>query len=174
MTLSFGMPHPEGRGGIRGYRRLQTGLLSILILYAAIGVAADRLRIPETRIFPIFSWSLFSRVPGPYVHDYALRIIAVNGAALDAPLYYQDCGEWFAKTRNSTAYALTQRLGRALAADDGPRASRLHRMVETFALHGPRSVRYEVVERRSHILGARRRADVSILRTWGVFEVSRE
>ncbi len=97
---------------MRSVQRLKYALASIVVLYALIAVGL-RFLWPSgpTEVFPIFSWDLFSVVPGSVVVDYGVKITAVDGTALDPPLYFEQATAYFKQAHSVDASVIIGRLG---------------------------------------------------------------
>lgn len=130
-----------------GYRRLTVGIGALLIAYwvAAIAVKVGVRR--DREIFPLFAWSLFSKVESEPT-EYAVRLAEIGADGAPAARWLDESLETFRSVRSpAELWMLTQRLGDALAAGDGRAVERWRRLLEANHLAGHGAVRYEVVER---------------------------
>jgi hypothetical protein len=127
-------------------RRLVRLGLSAGVVYAAIvGVQVARQPSDPQEIFPFYTWALFSRVPGPEVTGYGVRLIEVDGTRFDPPLPIE-----LAEGRalhTPTIETQIQELGAAIEEGRPLVVERLRRRFEESALRG-RDATYVVTWRR--------------------------
>ena len=139
------------RRSMQSYRRLKLLVAAILCGYAAAALVLKVTLRREGEVFPLFSWSLYSKVPGEDA-DYAVRILSVAGAALDPPLFPQEAQSFFTGTEPSAAFMTMQRLGEALEKRDADEVKAHRRLLEEHHLRGRGIIRYEIVRRRFNTL----------------------
>lgn len=113
----------------------------LCLLYGAVVIADP---VPEK--FPIFSWSLFSKVPPATGQDYNLRFTEINGTPIDPPLYFPQLKTYFKAAGAPGAYALARQWGGDIDRDS-PRATQSRTLFEAAYLQDISSARYEVVRR---------------------------
>lgn len=121
-----------------------TGRLVLLccLLYGAVVI---RQPVPER--FPVFSWSLFSKVPPAERVDYSVRFTEIDGAPVDPPTYFPQLKTVFRAAGTPGAYALMKQFGSDI--DLGrPRAANSRKLFEAAYLKDVSTARYEVVRRR--------------------------
>ncbi len=101
----------------------------------------------QTERFPIFNWSLFSKVPPAVREDYSVRFTEINGEVLDPPVYFASLKEQIPEASSPNAYALMRELGRQLDRGQGMKAAVTRDVFESRYLRGVQSAEYEVVFR---------------------------
>jgi hypothetical protein len=117
-----------------------------LVLLGTIVYAAIVLANVEQERFPVFSWSLFSKVPDATRQDYSVRFIEIDGKTLDPPAYFATLKDRIREAESPEAYSLMRQLGNDL--DKGrPRAENTRALFEGQYLEGLDSARYQVVDR---------------------------
>lgn len=133
------------RGERKRLRDTQRVLVAALAVYLAVAVCRE-LQPGRSEIFPFASWSLFSLVPNE-TSDFSLRVLELDGRALDPPPYLEDAWAILPQAANHVARNAVDRLGRAVVADDEAGAAATRRTLESLHLGSHRIV-YELVRRR--------------------------
>ena len=123
-------------------RRLRRQLVSVLVVYAVGGVVSQKLIPGVDEIFPLFGWSLFSRIPN-YATRYTIIIDEHDGVALDPPLSFHQAPSSIVTGNRYIARKLLQSLGRAHDEGDTDRVQCLRHLLEENYLQG--AVRYELI-----------------------------
>lgn len=139
------------RRSMQSYRRLKLLVAALLCGYAAAALVLKVTLRRDGEVFPVFSWSLYSTVPGEDT-DYAVRILSVGGKALDPPLFLQEARSFFTGTEPTAAFMTMQRLGDALEKRDADEVKAHRRLLEEHHLRGQGVIRYEIVRRRFNTL----------------------
>jgi hypothetical protein len=123
---------------------------AFIVLYAAVLVVNG----PENReeAFPVFSWSLFSKIPEAELTDYSIRLTSVNGQELPTPLYYDQATSLLVTARRPEPNLVMQQLGSAVARDKPYAAALAKETLEDRWLEGIDSAEYEIVRRRFDII----------------------
>jgi hypothetical protein len=130
---------------MRSVERLMRVALLALVAYSAV-VLVD---VGHER-FPIFSWSLFSKVPASTKQDYSVRFTEIDGKPIDPPMYFASLRGTLASAGSPQAYSLMRQLGSYL--DSGrPRVDLARALFEETYLTDIESAQYEVVFRRFDI-----------------------
>jgi hypothetical protein len=124
-------------------------LVGVLVVYLAV-VAVNGPR-NSTEIFPFFNWELFSRVPPAERESYSIRLVAVNGQAIE-PVYFEKARRYLSTTAIPDAATLLQRIGLSVARGDDARADSQRRLFESRFLAELHSAQYELVRRRYSVL----------------------
>jgi hypothetical protein len=144
-------PAPLARGsGVKTYRALKRWIAAVIIGYFLLGTTTN-LTI-HREIFPIFSWDLFSSIPAPQGSDYGIKILAVDGVALNPPVYFEKADTIFAKAHSIDAYSSIALLGGAVAANDQAAIDAQRAVFEPVFLSDRKNVRYVVVQRTYDLL----------------------
>lgn len=92
---------------------LRIFLFSCLIVYFVIGITAKLYTFPKEEVFPIYSWSLFSKVPNT-IYRYDIQILTSRGAKLPKPLLYREAKKFVPNTDDISVYITIQAWGKAL------------------------------------------------------------
>jgi hypothetical protein len=93
-------------------------------------------------IYPVFSWTLFSKVPQERI-AWGLRIVAYNGQVLDSPLFYEEADGIVSDPRSISAQYAIRRMCRAELAGNAREVKDARRLLEqTYLATG---IRYELV-----------------------------
>lgn len=82
-------------GGSSSIRSLRNLITLALAVYAIVAVAGSQLS-RSGEWFPVFSWSLFSKV-GALGYATRLEIVSIDGEPLDPPQFYRNLRDTFAK-----------------------------------------------------------------------------
>jgi hypothetical protein len=92
------------------YRWMKMGLVAWLVLYAVVGVAAERL--PAQEVYPFFSWRLFDEIPNQLTY-YTIRITMYDGRKLPEPVWFADAGDMLRENNIYSAgyHHLANRIG---------------------------------------------------------------
>jgi hypothetical protein len=121
-----------------------------VVVYLALAIGREG-RAKREEIFPFASWSLFSMVPNE-ADDYSLRILAVNGKAVEPPLYFEDSIHLFSNATDHSARMSIEHLGKAVERGDAHEIEKVRAYLESLHFKSPereqRVVQYEVVRRR--------------------------
>lgn len=118
-----------------------------LMLVGVLAYSATMLNDVQHERFPIFTWSLFSKVPPATSQDYSVRFSEINGRPLDPPVYFPSLKGTIASANSPSAYSLMRRLGGDLDALR-PRAGMTRAIFEDAHLGDLDSARYQVVYRK--------------------------
>lgn len=127
------------------YAYLRAGIFGFLALYFAAGLYLflDG-TFPEDETYPFFAWTLFRVVPQPEASAFRVRITAVDGKTLAAPLFFDEAGPIVSKNQTLNYRFIEEALGKAVAAQDSARIEAARRSIEdSFTAN---QVRYEVIE----------------------------
>jgi len=143
----------------------------VFMSYASLGLILETFIRGTNEIFPIYSWSLFSRIPNN-VHDFGLRILTVGDVKLNPTLYFQEADQWLPKASSITAYVNIQKLGKAILSEDAARVEDIRRVFEPLYLGGVGSVHYEVVRRSYNPLDRWKHRRFKSVRSLAFFESS--
>jgi hypothetical protein len=114
-----------------------------ILLWA--GPSADK----ET--FPFFKWQLFSKVPMPVNTSYGVRVLEVDGVAVDPPRYFEESPDLFTSAKSPEAATLTKAWAQHHKAGRRMDAAYSQELFHTRYFSPATSVRYELVERRYDI-----------------------
>ena len=120
-------------------------VISFLIIYFTIGLAARFTAKGAEDFYPFFSWFLFSEVPSRIQQDFTLRIHSAGGQQFVPPELFENARELHNTKRRSYSeyYHLIQSLGRSLVQRRDTEVARIRAQLEQrFAVH---PVTYEVV-----------------------------
>jgi hypothetical protein len=118
-----------------------------LTLVGVLAYGAITLSNVQHERFPIFTWSLFSKVPPATSQDYSVRFTEIDGRPLDPPAYFPTLKGTIRTANSPSAYSLMRRLGADL--DLGrPRAGMSRALFEDAHLGDLESARYQVMYRR--------------------------
>jgi len=131
---------------VRSYCKLKVFITCTLLFYCGFGIVLEEIIRGTKEVFPLYSWSLFRRVPNT-VGDYALRVLRVGGEKMQSPPYFEDSGYWFDKDNSSLGYFNIQRLGIAISKGDRDRVARIRGLLERRYFADVGGVRYEVIRR---------------------------
>jgi hypothetical protein len=118
----------------------------LFLIYVAVSAQREMVN-GRDELFPFSAWSLFTIVPND-VHDYSLRLLAINDRPV-APEFLEQAQArgWFAANRHG-AYMTVQFMGMALDRGDVTGADQQRRLLERLHLTGHGSITYELVARR--------------------------
>jgi hypothetical protein len=100
VTVEVGRLHRKGLFTVRAHRSLQTLLLSLAVLYAAVAFRGG-IDSPRGEFFPVFNWSLFTYV-SPTRGLLELHVKRIGDRTFDTPVNYFDLGTYFASARERT------------------------------------------------------------------------
>ncbi len=128
------------------YRRTKLFLHILILGYilAALHVGLNR---HHREVFPVASWSLFSRV-STVKTEFAVLITQVDGEPLAVPREFMDCRDLFSGAGNIRAYYTIQDLGAVTRGHPSAIMERLRRLLETKYMRGPnRDIRYQLILR---------------------------
>lgn len=96
-------------GGYRSYRFRSAALMTFFVCYVVVAVAGSNFAT-RGEFFPVFSWSLFSRVENPKV-DWRVLIHRIGQERFDPPKNFYALTDRFPLARNrSTDASKTTRL----------------------------------------------------------------
>lgn len=152
------VPKSAGRGGpvrpkspMHQYRRVKFAISILLVGHLAAVLLIKILAVLGTmdrpgEIFPVFTWSLFSRVPN-HVQDFAIRIHSIDNIKLRKPTYLESLHDTFPHADAGNSRQIVDRLGHALTGDRTAEIAQLTRQLEEVLFHQHDSVEYEVVQR---------------------------
>lgn len=147
---SAGARRPEPPSSSRSAaNRLAVAALLFLVGYSALigyrHVAGLR---HDEELFPFFGWSLFSKVPGPELVDFGVRLTAIRGEPLPEPLYYENASGHVAFPHAPDIHVLVGQLGRRLTSGDLGATAYVRKVLEDRFLDGHDHTTYEIVRRR--------------------------
>ena len=128
------------------YTVLQKCLLVFFIAYFSIGIGVHFFYGGERKIYPFFSWFLFSHVPWRVETGFDIRIHRTGETRYDPPVLFERAKDVYDTSYNEMAYynTLIQALALAVRRHDEQEIMRIRKQLEaTFLL---RPVVYEVVE----------------------------
>lgn len=134
-------------------RIYQQVFIAFVFLYAGISCAARATahRTGMIEVFPVFAWSLFSKVPNTR-SEYAIRIVRMNGEPLEPKVFLGAYGKPF-RQFGSTDYRKLQAWGAAVAANDELTATKKRAEFEsTYLQPFARQLTYELTFRRYDVL----------------------
>jgi hypothetical protein len=131
----------------RRQRCLQAGLFWFVVGYFPLAAALKLVGPPSGQVFPLSSWSLYSRVPNHAV-VYVVRVIGTGKTLLPSPIDLQDFSPAGARARGPWAHHAIQRLGRAASGGDGKGLEALRVTFEETYLQGEEPIHYLLVRRR--------------------------
>lgn len=123
-------------------RPLRRRLLVTLVVYGLAGTASQKMVPGVDEIFPLFGWSLFSKVPNQDSR-YWIVIRRHEGRQIDPPVAFLQAPDSIATGNRYIARKLIQRLGRAHDRGDREGLAMLRRLLEQNYLKG--NVRYELL-----------------------------
>lgn len=130
---------------MRAYR-LHALFVGLFLAGHVLGSAAVRFARPSGEVFPLFSWTLFLRVPNQ-ITEAGIEIVEVDGETFDPPRMYQEAGDRFRRARDITADKLVHSMARAHHQRDERRLGELRAVFEDRFLGGAPGVHYRLVER---------------------------
>lgn len=113
-----------------------------LAAYFVAGTASQKLLPGIDEVFPLFGWSLFSKVPNTG-NRYTVVISRQDGSAVEPPVLFLEAPESIVRGNRYIASKLIERIGRAEDEGDRPRANHLRGVFEANYLRG--EVRYELI-----------------------------
>ena len=116
----------------------------ILGAYLAVALMAPPSGFTET--FPFFNWKLFASAPGAVVSRPEILVHAINGEALEPPVFFYALGDRFeaARGRDVRVSKTARQLAR-LHATDRSWARRLRRVIEETFMSEIATVDYALV-----------------------------
>jgi hypothetical protein len=132
---------------MRRTERLARAAVGLVVVYCSFlvrdGLARAREQ-PSGETFPFFMWELFSTVPEPHQTDYGLRLVEIDGSAVDG-VYFEE--SLLPSHQASAAQGVIGRMGADLEAGrtDDLEVARL--LLETRYLYPLSTARYELVKR---------------------------
>jgi len=103
-------------------------------------------------MFPVFNWQLFSKVPPAVNTSYGIRVLEVDGEAVDPPRYFEESKDIFPHAKSPEAATLIRAFGGHLEAGRMPEVAFVREVLESRYFEPHTSVRYQVVRRRYHVL----------------------
>lgn len=130
--------------GIASYHRLKFLMAAALACYGLVAVCGDWFSVRK-EYFPVFSWSLFSKVPERRF-TFELYIHRVGDNVFSEPVIFYELGEHFpsARRRKPEISKAMKNLGRALK-DDLASLETRRAVFEGLLLKHQKSVDYEIV-----------------------------
>ncbi len=120
---------PDVTARLPSPRRLARLFVLILAGYFVLGTASQKLVPGAYEVFPLFGWSLFSRVPGPTT-TYRITIHEFDGRPVEPPVALLDAPKAMVRGDRFIARKVIQRLGAAQAAGKTGEVERLRRLLE--------------------------------------------
>ena len=130
------------------YRRLERTVLALFVVYVLAALyeqfgmgGGDR-----EQLFPLASWSLFSKVPAE-ISDYDVRVLELDGEPFASPQTAQNVGDRLPALATIDAYRLIQALGRAVRKNESDAVAQTRRTLEGIYLRGAEPFRYDIVYR---------------------------
>lgn len=134
----------------RGATRVVAATFAVMVGY--FGVLVLNGPRNSTEVLPFFNWSLFSRVPATEQVHYSIRLVVVDGEAIDPPVYFDEAEDILSTSKLPEANEVLQDLGAAAAAGDDVAVAEIQTLLESRFLNGLDSATYEVVRRRYDIV----------------------
>jgi hypothetical protein len=131
--------------------RLIAGVCALLLVHTGVVVWLN-VGGESSEVFPIFQWDLFSSVPPADSRDFTIRLVEVDGAALDEPVFFSEARQYLSTTRNQDAPIVFNGLGKALEDDAILRQAAALELVNGRFLAELSSARYQVVRRHFNLL----------------------
>ncbi len=122
-------------------RQTQRFLILVILVYFFAGTVSQKLIPGVDEIFPLFGWSLFSKIPNQS-RTYTVWIHEHDGRKLDPPLEFLRAPDAVVTGNRYIARKLIQRLGRAHEQGDMAAVAGLRQLFEANYLHG--KVTYEL------------------------------
>lgn len=146
------MGYKQSRQDFEKMNYFQTKLfiLAILVTYFSVGflMRYGKLgRENDPRLFPFFSWALFSEVVREVEEYHTIRILALEGEKLDPPIYFNDAEQLFERHLENapqTWYVLFEELAESLEKSRADRVGILRSRIDKNLL--AEEVEYEVVK----------------------------
>lgn len=123
------------------YRRCQIIILAFFCLSIVVGITGTFTSRRE--IFPLFSWFLFSLVPGKST-GYDILIKEVQGRPVTPALPYRQATQFFSSGHSVVIYRAIQELGKAVKENDEDAVKVLRTSIEKFFYMKP--VQYDLVK----------------------------
>ncbi len=106
----------------------------------------------DPELFPVFRWSLFSKVPNQVETNYGIRLLEVHGEPLAWGVYFEQSGGFGLNYSSPDASVLTQAIGAATTPGrEKILADRLALFEDRF-LADAAPVRYELVRRKYDVI----------------------
>lgn len=133
------------RRGRSSYFWNQAAFAGFVVVY--LGIVFERERVMgRGEIFPIASWSLFSKVPS-VVTDYSLVIREIDGCVMSPSFFWEESSHYFAAAVHHAGFVVIDRVGLALASGDEALAEELRHKFELVHMREAERVRYDLVRR---------------------------
>jgi hypothetical protein len=158
---------------MRAYRRHAIFVSLLLAGYLLCG-SVFRFTQPSGEVFPIFSFTLFMRVPNT-VTEYGVEVLQVRGQPLSPPRAFHAAPELFPGAGDVRASRVVHRMGRALEKGEQARLADLRRLFEDRYLGSAQApARYRLVRHVYSPLERWRTGEVRQSAALGAFEVAGE
>ena len=123
-------------------RRLRRKLAGLVIFYFVAGSASQKLIPGVDEIFPLFGWSLFSKIPN-HASRYTILIHAHEGRPVEPALTFHQAPASLVRGTRSIGRKLIQTLGRAHDEGRHQQVESLRRQLEANYLAS--GLRYELI-----------------------------
>ncbi len=131
-------------GGAERLLRVGAGLLVAYLVLVAVPKLPGQGETDE--LFPIFAWSLFSRVPGDVQEGFDVRIVALDGVPFDEPVAYGSVDVALTGEDVTGALDVIDAMGAALRDGRTDAADDARALFESRFLREADQVTYEVIE----------------------------
>lgn len=154
------------------YIKLKIFIVLIVIAYVTIGVSLEFSIMNSKEIFPIFSWSLYSKIPNT-VEIFSLKITQLNGKKLNTPLFFEDSHSLFHDANSVQAYQTIQDLGWSINRGDIDRGNEIRRYLEEIYLGGYKNIKYELVKRSFNPLNRLKSGELIYEKNIAEYEINR-
>jgi hypothetical protein len=130
--------------GLRSFRTCRTAALVFLVAYVIVAWAGGHYS-RRGEYFPVFNWSLYTRV-SPVRSLYELYVIQIGDQKFDRPVLYANLASYFdaKRVRSTNVKKTLQRMAKAAQARNWDELERIRVVLENEYLSGRGLVRYEI------------------------------
>lgn len=153
------------------YKNHKICLLSVISIFCFISVILESVSWYKNQnyansLFPIFTWSLFNKIPNKF-DDYGLLIMSIDNQKLGRQTYFEQMSDIFADAESKNAYFAIQKLGKALNKNNTKKFVKLRKLIETNYLKDVKYLEYKIVVRTHKPFG--NNSDYKIVKVLGNF-----
>jgi len=110
----------------------------------------------DDAVFPFHRWELFSQVPPRTNQSFSIRLVEVDGAPVDPPVYFDAAGRYVSQPQSPVASQLMREIGWGFVLGDHKRVLRSQQLLEARFMPNIRTARYQVVRRTFDVLDVRK------------------
>jgi len=130
---------------MRYYKFLTRFILIFIFLHLSISFCLRLFIKGKNEIFPIFTWSLFAKIPNKLV-DYELKIISYDGEIFTSAEYLYQSDHFSRGVKSITNFKLIQKYGKAVKNKNQKNIKKYQQLINNIVFHD-KEVKYVLVKR---------------------------